>query len=210
MDVTPEEQAKLQTIRVDGIVIERKKYSIVVRNGDVDREVNIPDGINIVLVLNRPLFDLQKKTVSVARAAMTPINRKQYPFEGALYVDATFAHQQQYQRIMKSEVKRLVNYTVSNKPADVATQPTEETKSLAGQLLAGSSLREYRLKTDNEQHKIILGSGGRLLGQTVLSLEPGSTFVRLVGQTDGEKLTAKEIEFWPVAPVDDTGQSTNK
>lgn len=46
-----------ETIRIQGIVTERKKYSIRVKQDEQEFDVKLTDGVAIALKMNRPWYD---------------------------------------------------------------------------------------------------------------------------------------------------------
>jgi hypothetical protein len=101
---------------------------------------------------------------------------------------------------MAMQVKRISNYDLSNRRP---VQPEHgEGFFIVGEVSSGPTNRQLKLKTEDTVHDVILARKGRLTGFSIADLVAGKTGVRIKGSTDGERIDAVEILFWPIAAVD--------
>ena len=187
-----EKQAKSKTVKIKGKVVDRKKYNLVIDDGKQKYKVVIANVGQVMLKLNRPLFDLEKKTVSVVPEGMMKGSRVTYPITTPLFVKNTFAHQRQLDRFTAAEEKRLTGFVVSTKKLSKAGR-----LDLVGELKTGSGPREYSLETDSGKQNVMLGPGGQLSGLPVTRIQPGDSIEINVMLVDNA-LVAQSIKFQPV------------
>jgi hypothetical protein len=198
LDVSSNSQATAaKTLKLNGTVVEQKKYSLVVRSQDEEFSVSIPNGVPIQLKLSRPFLDFGERELSVTAKNAAADNRRRYALREPLFVIAEFAHRHQYEQTMKAKVKRLRNYRLTyDRPNPDAV---DQKIRLIGKLAAGAEPRQYVLSTPEAELQIMLGPGGVFEGGfTILDLKPGETELELEVESKGGTLTAKSIRFWPI------------
>ena len=185
--------------KIAGKVVDRKKYNFVIDDGKTKHKVVIANVGHVYLKLNRPLFDFEKKTVSVVPEGSVR-NRKFYPIPDALFFKSKFAHQKQQERFMSIEQKRLSNFVISpEKPGKL------KSLEIGGEFKKGSKQREYLLETKAGKLNVMLGPNGRLDGLNVTQIKPGDQAQVTVMLIDNQ-LVAQSIEFQPSKSDDDSSK----
>ncbi len=191
-----------QQSTIEGVVVEQRKYSIVVAQGDRDVVVNITPQTSVSLKIMRAKYDLQNRKIRIELPISAPDgvfeNNEftQYDLPDPLFIKATFPHSTAMQKAMKANVKRLVTFELGV-PTD-QVDPDDEL-SFTGQLKAGSEPDKMRLMIGSRAYEVVLGNrDARLLGFSILDLLPFRTDVFVQGEFEGEELFADEILFMPV------------
>jgi hypothetical protein len=204
-----ENQAPVK-VQFKGIVTQQKKYSFDVKTEDRDYQVKLAPGATLILRLNKPTYDFSNRIVKVVRVAPggneqaasdsdAEPGRVSYPLPETLFVEAKFEHVRQMQRIMQARVKRINNYSLTEKDPG-AGLPTETTLRIGGQLLPADDPAVAKLKVDAEEFAVMLGQrGATLSGFNILDLPADSTEVFVWGfMGDDDVVSAERIEFQPI------------
>lgn len=180
-----------------GSVIEVKKYSFVVDVGDGKHTVKLAKGVRLERRLNKPQFKPQARKLLVLLPGTEDVPaREEIRLPEDLFVRVKFAHQNQLERVMSAEPKRLNNYQLSPTPFD----PVGQEPVVTGQLVLGEDGGHYRLKTpDALEHNVILGQQNASMGGfTIQDLKPMTTHVKVEGVKTRDAVVANKAVFWPV------------
>lgn len=186
-----EESNNSKEATIVGKVVDRKKYNLVIDDGKAKHKVVIANVGQVMLKLNRPLFDFEKKTVSVVPDGALQGSRKSYPISEPLFFINKFAHARQQERFMSADQKRLADFVIS------PSRPTKLQKlEMGGEFKKGTKIREYLLQTSDGKLEVMLGPNGRLDGLHVTHINPGDWAKVTVVSIDNQ-LVARSIEFQP-------------
>ena len=200
-----DERLKLETttnpnksiVEIEGLVTEQKKYSIVVSSADETYDIKITKDTKIELKCVSPLVSLEKNKLRIARTGGAK-QFKEYAIETPLYLIANFDHQNQFNRTMAAEPKRINQFTISTDKKSLSEKRTE--LFLLGEVLPGDSGRQLKLKTEKETFQILLGKRGSWQGFSQLDLVAEETSVRIQGLVDDQNtVEARRIQFWPIS-----------
>lgn len=192
-----------EAIRIEGMVIERKKYSIRVRQGEQVFDVKLTDGVAIALKMNRPWYDWKNQRVVVdavdKNVALADLKRVGVPLPAQkLFLISRLGNAKTMQATMVKEIKRLNFYLVT--PEDTGHHhPTEDEPFLAGELFVEND-QPYLIVND-EKLSVTLGFRfATMNGFSINQLKPNQTQVFLTGtrgKNEHEILTSR-ILFQPV------------
>jgi hypothetical protein len=194
-----------QPIRVEGIVVDQKKYSIKVKSGDKEYSVSLANGAAIGLKMNKPWYDWKNDQVVVDAvpfpAASDDVAKKRVPIKFPakdLYLISRFADRATLNDVMSKNVKRLNFYLVT--PEDQGQHmPTEKEPYISGKLNVDK--KDLKLKVDDSSLLIRLGFRfATMNGFSINELKPQTTQVFLSGvegKNPGE-IVASRILFQPI------------
>ncbi|MDB4458485.1 hypothetical protein N9068_00345 [bacterium] len=190
-------------IRIEGMVTERKKYSIRVKQGEQEFDVKLTDGVAIALKMNRPWYDWKNKQVVVdaidENVASADSKRVGVPLPAQkLFLISRLGNAKTMQATMAKKVKRLNFYLVT--PEDTGHhQPTADEPFLSGELFVEND-QPYVIVND-EKISVMLGFRfATMNGFSINQLKPNQTQVFLTGtrgKNEQEILTSR-ILFQPV------------
>ena len=192
-----------ETIRIQGIVTERKKYSIRVKQDEQEFDVKLTDGVAIALKMNRPWYDWKNQQVvvdaideNVSEAEMKrvgiPLPAKQ------LFLISRLGNAKTMRSTMSKDIKRLNFYLLT--PEDTGHhQPTEAEPFLSGKLSIENN--QPILIVNDERIPIMLGFRfATMNGFSINQLTPYQTQVFLTG-TRGKnefEIHTSRILFQPI------------
>ena len=192
-----------EAIRIEGIVTERKKYSIRVRQDDQEFDVKLTDDVAIALKMNRPWYDWDNQQVVVdaidENVAQTDLKRVGVPLPAKqLFLISRLGNAQTMRSTMAEEVKRLNFYLVT--PEDTGQhKPTEDEPFLSGKLSVEN--KQPHLIVNDEKIQVMLGFRfATMNGFSVNQLKPNQTQVFLTG-TRGKnefEIVTSRILFQPI------------
>lgn len=184
-------------ITVSGTVVEVKKYSFVLDTPSGQQTIRLGRGAEFQLKLYKPVFKPKAKKLLVQLPnAEEPDNRKELGLPEQLYLQVSFAHKNQMNRVMSTNPKRFNNYQLARTPFPA---PGEDS-AITGQLIVVDDDERYRLKTpDSVEHDIILGHQNALMGGfSIQDLTPMTTQVEVVGVKNVDAIVASRALFWPI------------
>lgn len=192
-----------EAIRIEGLVIQRKKYSIRVKQDEQEFDVKLTDGVAIALKMNRPWYDWQNQQVVVDaienNVPPADLKRVGIPLPAKkLFLISRLGNAKTMQATMANKVKRLNFYLIT--PEDTGHhQPTEDEPFLSGELTVENN--NPHVVVNDKKLPIILGFRfATMNGFSINQLKPNQTQVFLTGtrgKNDGEILTSR-ILFQPV------------
>lgn len=186
-----------QPIELTGMVREVNKYSFVLETDGGDlRVVELDPRTRFLLLLDRPVFNLQKKTVRVhfdPADVDNPDARREYPLPDPAWLVVQFRTERQRDRVLNMQPARINNYRITPEPPQ-ATDDLQET----GRLIVQDNGLVWEL-LDGRSYVISLGfQNGVMNGMNILHLEPDVTKVEISGRTDGDRIVAEQVRFQPV------------
>lgn len=196
-------QTATEAIRIEGVVTNRKKYSIRVKEGDQEFDVKLTDGVAIALKMNRPWYDWKNQRVVVdavdKNVALADLKRVGVPLPAQkLFLISRLGNAKTMQATMAQEIKRLNFYLVT--PEDTEHhQPTEDEPFLAGELFVEND-QPYVIVNDKKLSVMLGFRFATMNGFSVNQLKPDQTQVFLTGtreKNEHEILTSR-ILFQPV------------
>jgi hypothetical protein len=192
-----------EAIRIEGLVIQRKKYSIRVKQDEQEFDVKLTDGVAIALKMNRPWYDWQNQQVVVDaiedNVPPADLKRVGIPLPAKkLFLISRLGNAKTMQATMANKVKRLNFYLIT--PEDTGHhQPTEDEPFLSGELTVENN--NPHVVVNDKKLPIMLGFRfATMNGFSINQLKPNQTQVFLTGtrgKNDGEILTSR-ILFQPV------------
>ncbi len=200
LNIPKQPAVESKPIELEGIVVERKKYSFVVNSGDQQYQVKIPNSGTLALRLRKPSFDLNKKAVSVEpikenKSDPSVLKRVSYPLPDKLFIQARFDHKNQKQRILNAKVKRLNKYEIGPVAYPVSKNPL----IIGGEIRSSDEGNALALVIDDQTNQTILGhQQARLVGLNITYLVPFETRVAIKGVLSDGKVIANSIEAWPI------------
>jgi len=195
-----------QMTTIEGKVVERKKYSLVIDDGKRNHQVVIANVGQVALRLIRPKIDFERRSISVVTTGKTEAGksaeksaRKTFKFQSPLFVSNRFAHQKQYDRFQSMPTKRLTDFVVSNTKPDTASNKFV----IAGELKAGDKPREYQLHSGKQAMNVLLvadvsAGHGRMTNMQVTDIAAGDKVIIKAQRVD-DRWMARSIEFQPSA-----------
>ncbi len=191
---------------VSGTVIEQKKYSITVAGAGTEWNLKIPENTPIWLQLDRPQFDWSQRTLRLEILASSPDGDPQhnlfreYPLPDVCWIDVEFAHENERQRVMSGDVKRLVRYRLRGADEPETTDSRFDPLRFSARIESIDEHGLARVIAPGEVFVAELGSREAFLtGMSTVDLLPFATTLRArVIEWDGQWM-AQEIQFRPVA-----------
>lgn len=196
-------QTAAEAIRIEGVVTNRKKYSIRVKEGDQEFDVKLTDDVAIALKMNRPWYDWKNQRVVVdavdKNVALADLKRVGVPLPAQkLFLISRLGNAKTMQATMAQEIKRLNFYLVT--PEDTEHhQPTEDEPFLAGELFVEND-QPYVIVNDKKLSVMLGFRFATMNGFSINQLKPDQTQVFLTGtrgKNEHEILTSR-ILFQPV------------
>lgn len=213
---TRTEPANNQVV-LSGVVVEQKKYSFVVQNGDQRSIVKLADQALVALRLNKPYFDWEAGKVIVEpvissnrpNASTQPVTRVGYRLPAKqLYLISNFRSADHMKRMMTAKPKRINFYLIG--PQDLGShEPTEDELYLSGKLKTGGNDENVQLVTDQSTHSVKLGfREATMKGFSIADLKPYRTRLTLAGVRDRETgdLIASSVVFEPIVLRNNSNQ----
>ena len=200
----PEPQVQAQTssrelideVRVNGLVIDRRKYSFTLQALDRTYQVVIPNGTPILMKLNKPQIDWQSRTISLtlmlSAADGDPANDQvlSWPLADPVYVSTTFRDQAEKQRILEQQVRELDRFLMSSQPF------ARTSMTFGGELEPSSTAGQFFLNDNGGVYAVKLGMRRGLLADfSIMDLRPLETSVWVQGAFDGDTVVASRIRF---------------
>ncbi|MEM9942446.1 MAG: hypothetical protein AAF939_12845 [Planctomycetota bacterium] len=196
-----------ESVQLNGLVIEQKKYSLKIRTDDGEFQVKLANGAPIALKMNKPWFDWDNRQVVVDEMKLedssAPTGSRiavDLPATD-LFVVARFKNERQIDEIMSSNVKR-VNYYLITPDIQETHRPTAAKPYLSGPLSIGKTDQPVEMKLGGEMLKIRLGFRfATMNGFSLAHLRPNATQVLLTGTRNAEanEVIAQRILFQPVS-----------
>jgi len=201
----PGPAAGTAVVALDGVVLERQKYSFTLRGPDGVHRIRVPNNTPIAVRLARPQIDFGAHTLSLTIPFTAPDHlpehnqRVEYAIPDPLYIKAWFEHARQRQSVMAQDIKPLANYDLMAEPLASAGSSGEELV-ISGQLAAGARPETYLLRGETgDVATVRLGQrAARLVGQSILQLEPHKTIAFVQAVCEGDDWYALEIEVQPI------------
>lgn len=185
-----------ELIMVDGLVLDRQKYSFTLQTPERQYKVSIPNGTPMLMKLTKPQFDLTNKTVSVSLMLSSPDGIHEnnqvltWPLPDPLFVSSMFRNEQEMKDAMSGQVRTLDRYVVSDRPVEVGDL------SFGGELSASRTPGQYFIDDNGGVYSVKLGTRrGLLHGFTITDLKPMQTSVWVQGNMNGDTLVASRIRF---------------
>ncbi len=186
-----------QPIELAGTVREVNKYSFVLETDDGDlRVVELDPRTRFRLVLDRPIVDLQTRTIRVhfdPADVDNPNARREYPLPEPAWLVVQFRTERQRDRVLKTEPARINNYRIT------PDQPRETgTLQQSGRLIVQEDRLVWQWNA-RQSYTVALGFQGAVMdGMNILNLEPDKTSVEISGRTDGDRIVAEQVRFRPI------------
>ena len=188
--------ALVDEVRINGLVIDRKKYSFTVQSLDRQYEVSLPNGIPLMMKLNHPTIDLQDRKLSLTLMLSAPdgvaANDQilSWSLPEPVYVYSEFADEQEKQEVLNQPVRTLDRFLLS--PTPLQRTPL----TIGGELAAGRSPGQWFLDDNGAVYSIKLGTRrGLLTGFTIMDLKPLQTSVWVQGAMEGDRVVASRVRF---------------
>ena len=192
---------KSNPVEITGVVSKQNKYSIdVVVDGKIEN-VRIDKQTEFILELSSPRIDFENSKLRI------PVRKAQkqfrtYTVKLPLFIRATFAHKNQFNRFKNSPEKRIGNYEISTRQLE-SFSGDKKRVYLIGKLDRGSDDRNIVLDTGEDKIKIMLAKNGQWAGFSLSDVSAGNTETRIVAvRNTNEETVAKTIFFWPIEMVD--------
>lgn len=194
-----------QTVSIEGVVIDQKKYSFKVKSGDKEYSVSLANGAVVGLKMNKPWYDWKNEQVVVDAVPFPSISddvaTKRVPIKfpaKELYLISRFADRATLKDVMSKNVKRLNFYLVT--PEDQGEHmPSEKEPYISGKLDVDK--KDLKLKVDDNSLLIRLGFRyATMNGFSINELKAQKTQVFLTG-IQGEnpnEVVASRILFQPI------------
>ncbi len=186
-------------VQVDGLVLERKKYSFTLRGSDRDYRVEVPNGTPLLMKLTMPEIDFSARQLSIEILLSAPDGdprqntRIGRPVPDPLYLSAEFEDQASRAQLLKQGVHRLQTYVLSPRPAP------PEALAIQGELRPSDQPGQYELQTAERAIQVQLGPRrGLMANASLMDLHPHATEVFVDGRLEGDALVASRIRFQPV------------
>ncbi|MGI9517894.1 MAG: SGNH/GDSL hydrolase family protein [Pirellulaceae bacterium] len=185
-----------QELMVDGLVIDRQKYSFTLQTGDRNYQVSIPNGTPILMKLTRPGIDLANRRLSMTLDLSSPDGDPQnnqalsWELPDPLYVSMQFRDQAERDRVYGQQVRNLDRFVLSSAP------PADGPMSFGGILINSQRPGQYMVDQQSQLYSVTLGRRrGLMSGFSILALKPGETSVLVQGRADGDAIVATRIRF---------------
>lgn len=205
-------EMELETFQVEGVVIERRKYSFVVKQDDQEFEVKVAPDTAIGLRMTKPWFNWEKGLVVVDSAevagdskpdstTVTKTNVRKavkLPAE-KLFLISRFLEQEQLDFFLETDDKRLNFYLVT--PFDPGEHMPTKAKPYISGALSVEADQSVRLNVEGKAIQVRLGfHDATMNGFTISQLVPEKTRVLLsgVGSMSARQITARSIVFEPI------------
>jgi hypothetical protein len=209
-NATDESATTPTTIKLDGLVTDRKKYSFTVTRGGTQYKIKLAENASVGLKMNKPWFDMENKQVVVDALTYdldsSSVNLKvdsgkrfpvKFPSEN-LFLISRFGDESKIKQFKSAKKKRLNFYLIT--PEDVGqNSPTKEKPYLSGALKFDKQVAE--VVTDEDSFPVLLGFRyATMNGFSIAQMEPNKTQVFLTGVwADGEtEIVASRVLFQPV------------
>ncbi len=183
---------------IHGVVIEQKKYSIVVRSGDEEYQIKLPQTAPVFRELLRPSFHLADSMVKFTLPCSDPSGDQsknqvvELPLPETVYLLAKFKTKRNLDAFIEGRNK-VVNHYALYSAALVDRQEHE----ILGQLEQDGT--GFSLIVDSQRYAIELGGRTSLLsGFSILDLVPGVEVSLRAGYFENQWM-AQEIQFQRVA-----------
>ncbi|HMO13294.1 MAG TPA: SGNH/GDSL hydrolase family protein [Pirellulaceae bacterium] len=187
----------------DGVVVDKRKYSIAVKTKHGISQVQITGQTQIALRLTRPIidFDRQKLIVELPISAVSgnanENERLEFDLPSPLWLTAFFNNESQRDSVMHARVPRIVNFDLHG--GQVSQLLPQHAVSVSGQVTKGDKPDTLRWIRDDGTSEVILGNrNARLLGFSISDLHPFETDVLVIGNHEDGVYFADAIEFIPV------------
>ena len=188
--------ANPDVVRVNGLVIDRKKYSFTLQTLDRNYTVKIPNGTPVLMKLNKPNFDLMNRTISVvlmqSAADGNAANDEvlSWPLADPTYISSTFDDPGEMKRVLDQQTRKLERYIVSSTPFE------RTPLTFGGELAESRTDNLFFLNDHGGIHSVKLGTRrGLLSGFTIMDLQPLQSSVWVQGAWDGDTVVASRIRL---------------
>lgn len=193
---------KTTEIKIQGVVVARKKYSFTVLQNGVQYEVRLADATPIALAMSKPWFDWENGQVVVdSKVLQQDVESKRVAVKlpsKDLHLVSQFSNTAAIDRFMSEKLKRVNFYVVT--PEQVEPHlPTETEPFLAGRLRTDANA--VLLDVGRDSLNVKLGFRVATIdGFSINALNPNETFVVVAGkqnQVKGE-VEAMRVLFEPL------------
>lgn len=183
-------------VRVNGLVLDCRKYSFTLQALDQTYQVEIPNGTPMLMKLNRPSFDFDKGVIStplmLSARDGNPDNDQvlTWKLPEPTMVTMEFRSQAEKQKIRDQSVPNLDRFVLTAQPF------ADPEQSISGELQRNRVSGELFLNDQGKVFGVRLGSRrGLLAGFSIMDLIPAQTSVWVQGARNGDAIVASRIRF---------------
>lgn len=187
-----------ENLFVDGIVVDRKKYSFTVQGPDKEYTFSLNPLSRISARLIRPKFDWNQKTVTVTIPMSAPDGRAvnnqsvQYKLPSELHFRNRFESRPEQAAAISGTPIELRNFSITPSLESVAA----DGQTLTGRLKPTTELNIFETEIDGTTRSIRPQLNVvRLDGFTIMELQPDTTEVFVNYDVEEGMLVARNIEF---------------
>ncbi|MDG2015114.1 MAG: hypothetical protein P8J33_16530 [Pirellulaceae bacterium] len=186
----------IDEVRVNGLVLGVRKYSFTLQSIDKIHNVQIPNGTPMLLKLNKPEFDLDKRTVSFSLMLSAEDGEDAnnevviWKLPEPTFVTTTFRNEAEKEKVLAQSVRFLDRFTISDRPLE------RTDLSFGGELKKSPTPGQFLLAENGGVYAIELGKRrGLLAGFSIMDLIPMQTSVWVQGSVEGDSIVASRIRF---------------
>lgn len=187
--------------RVVGVVVEQRKYSLVLQSGSNSIELAIPDRTPISQRLDRPELDLKTHLLTQELVGALPAGedpeqpiRLKQDLPDPLGVQVEFAHENERRRLMSGPTKRFVRYRLVPWSEDRAAENTD--LSFVARIMDVNEHGILTVELDGLTIQAELGNrDGQLTGRTIADLKPYQAEVEAEAEWIDNRWVAQSILF---------------
>ena len=186
----------IDEVRVNGLVLDCRKYSFTLQSLDKIHNVQIPNGTPVLLKLNKPEFDLDKRTVSFSLMLSADDGEEAndevvtWKLPDPTFVTTTFRNEAEKEKVLGQAVRILDRFTISDRPLE------RTDLSFGGELRKSPTAGQFLLADNGGVYAIELGKRrGLLAGFSIMDLVPMQTSVWVQGSVEGDAIIASRIRF---------------
>jgi len=183
-------------VRVNGLVLDCRKYSFTLQAVDQTYQVEIPNGTPMLMKLNRPSFDFDKGLVSTSLMLSAqdgnPDNDQvlSWKLPDPTIVTMEFRSQEEKKAIEDESVPNLDRFVLTAQPF------ADPEQSISGELQRNRISGELFLNDQGKVMGVRLGARrGLLAGFSIMDLIPNQTSVWVQGARNGDAIVASRIRF---------------
>lgn len=202
----PTEPSAPETVFVDGLVKQKKKYSFVLQGFDRDHTVRVGPTTVIAARLIRPTFDWTANQVSVEIPASAPDGRKRnnlrstFNLPPQIFFYCRYGDEKSLQAALQKKPVPVPAMVMT--PAPVEPVDEERNRTLAGKLEYDGQSGKYFAVVDGNRLPIAPNLNATALeGFNIFDLKIATTEIFLNARREGEQLFAKRIEFIHTRPM---------
>ena len=184
------------TVNINGLIIDRQKYSFTLQTLDQDYNVVIPNGTQPLMRLTRPQINFVTGKLTMDLFMSSPDGKEannekiNVPLPNSLYLSQSFASEDDLIKFVEQPDKTFDQFVLSARPR--GNSPTV----ISGQLTAGREPGQYVVDQAGQVHLAKLGARKGLFdGFSIVDLRPMETSAWVVGQRQGDSIVASQIRF---------------